>query len=93
MSQIPAPRVLLVDDEPDILAVARVALESLGGFAVVTCGLGQEALARARSSPPDTVLLDVMMPGLDGPTTLRGLRDDPATAGIPVFHDRQGSAP
>jgi CheY-like chemotaxis protein len=78
------PRVLLVDDEPDILAVARIALEKFGGFSVDACGGGREALARAAASPPDLVLLDVMMPGLDGPSTLRGLRENPATASIPV---------
>lgn len=77
-------RVLLVDDEPDILAIARIALEKFGGFAVDACGGGREALARAGASPPDLVLLDVMMPGLDGPSTLRSLRENPATASIPV---------
>lgn len=84
MSPPSAARVLLVDDEPDILAIARAALEFGGGFAVDACGSGLDALKRADACPPDIVLLDVMMPGLDGPSTLRELREKPATARVPV---------
>ncbi len=77
-------RVLLVDDEPDILLVARASLERIGGFAVEACASGEAALAKAAAAPPDLVLLDVMMPGMDGPSTLKGLRENPATAGLPV---------
>lgn len=80
----PSLRVLVVDDEPDILAIARAALEFGGGVAVEACGSGLDALRRAEASPPDVVLLDVMMPGLDGPSTLRQLREKPATSGVPV---------
>jgi len=72
-------RVLLVDDEPDILAVARIALTSHGGYAVRTCTSGAEALAVAPEFAPDLVIIDVMMPDMDGPSTLRLLRE---TAGI-----------
>ncbi len=78
-------RILYVEDEPDIQAVARVALELLGGFEIRVCSHGAEALQQVRDFVPDLVLLDVMMPGMDGPATLQRLRADPATAHIPVI--------
>lgn len=78
-------RILYVEDEPDIQAVARVALELLGGFEIQVCSHGLEALQQVRDFAPDLVLLDVMMPGMDGPATLQRLRADPATAHIPVI--------
>lgn len=77
-------RILCVEDEPDIQAVARLALEIVGGFQVMICAGGEEALERVRAFAPDLILLDVMMPGMDGPATLRRLRADPATSAIPV---------
>lgn len=77
-------RVLLVDDEPDILTLARISLERVGGFSVDACASGEAALAKAAASPPDLVVLDVMMPGMDGPSTLKVLRGNPATASLPV---------
>ncbi len=82
---MPLERIMYAEDEPDIQAVARLALEMLGGFQVRVCGNGQEALAAVRDFAPDLILLDVMMPGMDGPSTLERLRADPATAGIPVI--------
>ena len=78
-------RILMVEDEPDIQAVARVALEAVGGFTVDMCSSGREALDRVKDCNPDLILMDVMMPGLDGPSTLKQLRADPATAGYPVI--------
>lgn len=78
-------RILYVEDEPDIQAVAKLALEMLGSFQVLICGNGHEALARVKDFAPDLIMLDVMMPGMDGPTTLEKLRADPVTAGIPVI--------
>lgn len=78
-------RILYAEDEPDIQAVAKLALEMLGGFKVLICGNGHEALAKVGDFAPDLILLDVMMPGMDGPTTLEKLRADPVTAGIPVI--------
>jgi len=75
----------MVDDEPDIQAVARVALESVGGLQVEMCSSGREALEKAPGSSPELILMDVMMPGMDGPTTLRELRARPETRGIPVI--------
>ena len=78
-------RILYAEDEPDIQAVAKLALEMVGGFEVLICGSGIETLDKIGAFKPDLVLLDVMMPGMDGPTTLQKLRADPATAGIPVI--------
>jgi CheY-like chemotaxis protein len=84
MHALPLQSVLYVDDEPDIREIVQVALGLNGTFAVRTADSGEQALLLARSLLPDLVLLDVMMPGLDGPTTLGRLRADPATAAIPV---------
>jgi two-component system OmpR family response regulator len=77
-------RILYVEDEPDIQAVARLALEMVGGFTVKICSSGEEALREAAGFAPDMILLDVMMPGMDGPKTLRALREQPALARVPV---------
>ena len=66
-------RILYVEDEPDIQAVAQVALEVVGGFELKVCSLGQEALDVAPEFSPDLFLLDVMMPEMDGPATLKAL--------------------
>lgn len=83
MSQL--NRILLVEDEPDIQEIAKLALEALGGFEVEICGSGHDALARGPGFAPDLVLLDVMMPGMDGPSTLRAMREQSGLAGIPVI--------
>lgn len=77
-------RILYVEDEADIRAVAQLALESVGGFTVKTCSSGEEALREAEAFAPDMILLDVMMPGMDGPSTLKALRDLPALSEVPV---------
>ncbi len=77
-------KVLIVDDEADIRRIAKLGLSRVGGMEVVEAANGAEALVRAKEDKPDAVLLDVMMPGLDGPSTLARLREDPATSGIPV---------
>lgn len=78
-------RVLYVEDEPDIQAVASIALETVGGFTVKVCSSGQEALDAALAFNPDLILLDVMMPGMDGPTTLLELRKLDGFADIPAM--------
>lgn len=78
-------RILLVDDEEDIREVARVALEMIGGWQVLTADSGHAALAAAESEQPDAILLDVMMPDMDGPTAFRKLRANCATRHIPVI--------
>jgi len=81
----PLNRILYVEDEPDIRLVAQMALQAVGGFTVIACASGQEALDAAPGAGADLLLLDVMMPGMDGPTTLKGLRELPATASTPVI--------
>ena len=78
-------RVLYVEDEPDIQAVARLALEMVGGLTVKTCSSGEEALKEAPAFEPQLILLDVMMPGMDGPGTLKALRALPSLAAVPVI--------
>ncbi len=77
-------RIMYVDDEPDIRAIVEMTLEMIGGFSVTLCNSGQEALERVQEARPDLVLLDVMMPGMDGPQTLVALRRMPAAAALPV---------
>ncbi|WP_372922635.1 response regulator [Roseovarius sp.] len=77
-------RILYVEDEEDIRAVAQLALESVGGFTLKSCASGEEALREAEAFAPDLILLDVMMPGMDGPSTLHALREIPALADVPV---------
>ena len=77
-------RVLVVDDDEDILEVAQMSLEVVGGWTVTTAGDGQQALDVARREQPDAIVMDAMMPVMDGPTAAVALRADPATAGIPV---------
>lgn len=67
-------RLLLVDDEPDIRAIAKLALERVGGWTVTAAASADEAIAAVRERAPDVVLLDVMMPDTDGPATLERLR-------------------
>ena len=78
-------RILYIEDEPDIQAVARIALETLGGFTLEVCSSGAEALERAEAFAPQLILTDVMMPRMDGPTTLAELRKQPATASTPAI--------
>ena len=77
-------KILYAEDDPDIQAVARMSLEMVGGFEVCACSSGAEALDAASRFAPDLILLDVMMPGMDGIATLERLRGDPRTAFIPV---------
>lgn len=67
-------RILYVEDEPDIQAVARLALEMVGGFTLEVCSSGAEAIEKAPAFRPQLILSDVMMPGMDGPTLLARLR-------------------
>jgi CheY-like chemotaxis protein len=80
-----ARRILIVDDEDDIREVARVSLEMVGGWEVLVAGSGSEGLIEAKESQPDAILLDVMMPDMDGPTTFQKLQSDATTRHIPVI--------
>lgn len=77
--------VLYVEDDPDIRVVAQMALETLGGLRVCSCPSGTQALAAMDRCHPDLVLLDVMMPDLDGPATLALLRAHPVGRNLPVI--------
>ncbi len=77
-------RVLVIDDDPDIVTLVRYNLEK-EGCAVLTAGTGEEGLEAARRHGPDLVLLDLMLPGLDGTEVCRLLRQEPRTAAIPVI--------
>ena len=68
-------RIVHVEDDESIRAIAKVALERIGNFTLLSCASGAEALEKAVQFDPDMILLDVMMPGLDGPTTLQKLRE------------------
>lgn len=76
-------QVLVVDDEPDIRQFLEMTLQ-MSDYDVITAGDGLEAEALARSVLPDVIILDVMMPGIDGISVLRNLRSDPVTQEIPV---------
>ncbi len=77
--------VLVIDDEDDIREVAQVSLEALGGWNVLTASSGDQGIQRAAADQPDAILLDVMMPGMDGPTTFQKLQGEDATRKIPVI--------
>lgn len=77
--------VMIVDDDEDILLIAALSASRIGNWRVVTAGTGMEALDLAQRERPDLILLDAMMPVLDGPATIARLREDPATATIPVI--------
>ena len=79
-----ARKVLVVDDDDVIREVAKVALEVVGGWHVMTAVNGPDAQRVARDEPPDVVLLDVMMPGMDGPRTAASFQEDPVTRAIPI---------
>ncbi len=78
-------QVLLVDDDLNIRTLAQMGLEGLTDWKVELAGSGAEALSKATELKPDLIILDVMMPGMDGPTTLSELRKVEALAGIPVI--------
>jgi CheY-like chemotaxis protein len=77
-------RVLIIDDEDDIREVAQASLEMMGGWEVITASSSTEGLALAEAEQPDAILLDVMLPDMDGPTTFQKLQAMPATQQIPV---------
>ncbi len=77
-------KVLLVDDEEDVREIARLSLGRVGGMVVCDASSGPEGIARAALEKPDFIILDMMMPDMDGPATLTALRANPETANIPV---------
>ncbi|MBP7334419.1 response regulator [Niveispirillum sp.] len=78
-------RILYVEDEEMLRTVTNLALTRIGGFKVELCDSGTKAVETAKRFRPDLIMLDVMMPVMDGPATLRALQEDGETAGIPVI--------
>lgn len=78
-------KIMHVDDEADIREIASMAMETLGGFEVVGFGSGREAVEKGPAFAPDLILLDVMMPQWDGPTTLKEMRASSALKDVPVI--------
>jgi CheY-like chemotaxis protein len=78
-------RVLIIDDEDDIRQVAALSLETVAGWDVVLATSGKQGIERAAEEQPDAILLDVMMPEMDGPTTFLKLKANPKTSHIPVL--------
>jgi two-component system, OmpR family, response regulator len=78
-------KILYVEDDADIQEIAGIALKMLGGFELAACFSGSEALAKAANWNADLVILDVMMPGMDGPETLLELRKLPNYQHVPVI--------
>lgn len=78
-------KVLLIDDEDDIREVATLTLETMADFEVITASSGLAGVAKAEAERPDAILLDVMMPGLDGPATFLRLQQSDLTRSIPVI--------
>ncbi|TCS64037.1 response regulator [Varunaivibrio sulfuroxidans] len=81
----PLKKILYVEDDLDIQIVARMALQTVGGFTLEVCSSGREAVEIAPMFVPDLVLLDVMMPQMDGPSTLRALRELSVTKTTPTI--------
>jgi CheY-like chemotaxis protein len=77
-------RVLIIDDEDDIREVAALSLEATAGWQVLTAGSGAKGIEVAITEQPDAILMDVMMPGVDGPTTFREMQQIPSIVHIPV---------
>lgn len=76
--------VMLVDDDIDIQEAAQLGLDAIGEFNLTICSSGDEALAKVKEVKPQLILLDVAMPGKDGPTTLKELQKIPEASSIPV---------
>jgi CheY-like chemotaxis protein len=78
-------RILIIDDDDDIRQVAALSLEAVAGWHVITANSGAAGIAMAALEKPDAILLDVMMPEMDGPTTFKHMQENPDTKDIPVM--------
>jgi CheY-like chemotaxis protein len=86
VGSISLQRVLLADDEPDILEISRIALETVGGFEVSVCSSGRALLDRLTDFEPDLIIVDVLMPDMTGPDVLQEIRRRPELKGVPVVY-------
>jgi two-component system, OmpR family, response regulator len=84
MTRLALTRILLVEDDPDIREIAEMALGAVGGFEVLACGTGGEALRRLAEFAPQLAVVDVMMPGMDGPGLMAALRERADTRTLPI---------
>jgi CheY-like chemotaxis protein len=82
---MPIAKVLMIDDDPDIRKVGQLSLKAFGKWQVVLASNGQEGIELAAKEQPDLILLDVLMPGIDGPTTFAKLREQESTRSVPVI--------
>jgi CheY-like chemotaxis protein len=78
-------RILIIDDEDDIREVAALSLEATAGWEILTANSGVKGIEIAVAEQPDAILMDVMMPEVDGPTTFRNMQQNPAISTIPVL--------
>lgn len=78
-------KILIIDDEDDIREVAALSLEAIAGWEILTASSGAQGILIAAAQQPDAILMDVMMPEVDGPTTFGLMKQNPAVAGIPVL--------
>jgi CheY-like chemotaxis protein len=78
-------RILVIDNEPYIQEIAQICLETVAGWEVITAGSGAEGIAKAAVAQPDAILLDVMMPEMDGIATFERLQANPSTQALPVI--------
>lgn len=85
--------ILCADDDPDMRMILEVALGAMGGWRVTLCADGEEMLAEAQADPPDLILLDAFMPGMDGRTAITQLRAHPQLSKIPVAFVTGHAAP
>jgi CheY-like chemotaxis protein len=84
MGNLSMRRILIIDDEDDIREVAALSLESIAGWKVTTANSGAAGIQAAIAGQPDAILMDVMMPSMDGPTTFKEMQATPSIAHIPV---------
>lgn len=84
VAHLTTKRILVVDDEASVREIVTVCLQRLGGWDVVAVASGREALKQAIAAEPDAIVLDLLMPEMDGLTFLQRLRSDPVTESIPV---------
>ncbi len=79
-----AKKILIVDDEKDVLTLLQARLSSVG-YEVIKASSGKDAIALAKAKHPDLIVLDIMMPGMDGSQTSQALKNDPQTKNIPII--------
>lgn len=93
MPETELKHILYVDDEPDMRMLVQLTLENMGGMKVSLCESGLDALEIAQTGGPQLIILDVLMPDIDGPSVLKEILKNPKTANIPVFFLTGRSAP